>query len=179
MKKSLSLFIIAFIALITSINANAWTDRNTFNLKGPVENVYDDINGNLYFEEDGTYIPQEEDFGEEQVIYNNSNKIESITIPPAECTDYKYNNKGQVTKTNLLCGNSDLTVTKYTYNTKGYIIKQIEQSGWSTTSGFKVKSTITTTYTYQKFDKYGNWIKRTAKTGRKSAVETRTITYYE
>ena len=180
MKKTLSLIIIAIIALATSINASAqWTDRNTFNLKGPVENVYDDINGNLYFEEDGTYIPQEEDFGEEQVVYNNSNKIESIMIPPAECTDYKYNKKGQVIKTNLLCGNSDLTVTKYTYNTNGYIIKQIEQSGWSTVSGFNVTSTIITTYTYQKFDSYGNWIKRTAKTGKKRTVETRTITYYE
>lgn len=37
----------------------------------------------------------------------------------------------------------------------------------------------TTNYSDYQFDKYGNWIKRTAKTEYGSTTETRTITYYK
>ena len=59
MKKSLSLLIITIIALTSSINASGqWTDRNTFNLKGPVKAVY--YNGSdsepLKFDKNGKLI---------------------------------------------------------------------------------------------------------------------------
>ena len=163
MKKTLSLLIIAIIALTSSINANAWTDRNTFNLKGPVKSVIGNNNCDEYleFEENGDII-----FEEDPDIYwafierDNNGRI---THYPRE--EYTYNNKGQVIKT-LVVGGGQESVTKRYYNAKGQIIKEVTDGR-------------TTTYTYQKFDKYGNWIKRTAKTGRKSTVETRTITYYE
>ena len=60
MKKTLSLLIIAIIALTSSINANAWTDRNTFGLKGPVEEVYENDNdyATLEFDEEGSLITE-------------------------------------------------------------------------------------------------------------------------
>lgn len=183
MKKSISLLIIAIIALTSSINANAWTDRNTFNLKGPVKAVYDETyaNSNLYFEEDGTYIPPGDEYTETlpDVSRNSAGKIESLTNAGALWyIEYKYNKKGQVIKTERWDGNSSFTKTSYTYNAKGQVIKEIIKSGFSDVRGSKVVCTDVITYTYQKFDSYGNWIKRTAKVGRKSTVETRTITYY-
>ena len=171
MKKTLSLLIIAIIALTSSINANAWTDRNTFNLKGPVKTVYDNYGNTIWeFDEDGDII-----FEEVPDIYwahiDRDNKGRIIYM---ERLEFAYNTKGQVKET---CGSGGGATfqTKYTYNTKGQVIKEVN-SGQGPDGRHR---TSTTTYTYQKFDSYGNWIKRTAKTGRKSTVETRTITYYE
>ena len=176
MKKSLLLLIVAIFTLTTAFDANAWTDRNTFGLKGPVKEVYDETydNSNLYFEEDGTYIPPGDEYTETlpDVSRNSAGKIESLTNAGALWhIEYKYNKKGQVIKTERWDGNSSFTKTSYTYNAKGQVIKEV----FSPEDGYRT----TTTYTYQKFDSYGNWIKRTAKTGKKRTVETRTITYYE
>lgn len=61
MKKTLSLLVVAIIALTSSINANAWTDRNTFNLKGLVKAVYENDNdyATLKFDEEGSLITEE------------------------------------------------------------------------------------------------------------------------
>ena len=172
MKKSLSLLIIAFIALITSINANAWTDRNTFGLKGPVKAVYDNYGELWGFEEDGTLYSR---LGF-QIISDSRDKLGRITYIEASATteffSYTYNQKGLLIKESYTGGNRGWQSTKkYTYNSKGQVIKEV----FSPEDGYRT----TTTYTYQKFDSYGNWIKRTAKTGKKRTVETRTITYYE
>ena len=173
MKKSLSLLIIAIIALTSSINANAWTDRNTFGLKGPVKAIYDNYGNELWgFEEDGTLYSR----GGVQIISNSRDKLGRITYIDAsaitEFFSYTYNQKGLLIKESYTGGNRGWqSTTKYTYNAKGQVIKEV----FSTEDGYR----ITTTYTYQKFDSYGNWIKRTAKTGRKSTVETRKITYYQ
>ena len=171
MKKTLSLLIIAIIALTSSINANAWTDRNTFNLKGPVKSVIGNNNCDEYleFEENGDII-----FEEDPDIYwafiERDNKGR-ITHYPSE--EYTYNNKGQVIKT-LVVGGGQEIVTKRYYNAKGQVIKEV-----SSGDGPMGRITTTTTYTYQKFDKYGNWTKRTAKNKYGKEVQTRTITYYE
>ena len=171
MKKSLSLLIIAIIALTSSINANAWTDRNTFGLKGPVKSVIGNNNCDEYleFEENGDII-----FEEDPDIYwafiERDNKGR-ITHYPRE--EYTYNNKGQVIKT-LVVGGGQEIVTKRYYNAKGQVIKEV-----SSGDGPMGRITTTTTYTYQKFDKYGNWTKRTAKNKYGKEVQTRTITYYE
>ena len=171
MKKTLSLLIIAIIALTSSINANAWTDRNTFNLKGPVKAVYGKYGAIWEFKENGTLYSR----GGAQIISNSRDKLGRITYIDAsaitEFFSYTYNQKGLLIKESYTGGNRGWqSTTKYTYNAKGQVIKEvhIEEDGYRTT----------TTYTYQKFDSYGNWIKRTAKVGRKSTVETRTITYY-
>ena len=166
MKKTLSLLIIAIIALTSSINANAWTDRNTFNLKGPVKAVY--YNGSDYasleFYKNGEII-----FEEDPNLYwatierDNKGRINYMTMD-----GYTYNSKGQVIETNHLGGGAEYTI-KHTYNAKGHIIKEITDGS---------EGNYTTTYTYQKFDKYGNWTKRTAKNKYGTTVETRTITYY-
>lgn len=172
MKKSLSLLIIAIIALTSSINANAWTDRNTFGLKGPVKAIYDNYGNELWgFEEDGTLYSR----GGVQIISNSRDKLGRITYIDAsaitEFFSYTYNQKGLLIKESYTGGNRGWqSTTKYTYNAKGQVIKEV----FSTEDGYR----ITTTYTYQKFDKYGNWIKRTAKNKYGTTVETRTITYY-
>ena len=171
MKKLISLLIIAIIALTSSINANAWTDRNTFGLKGPVKSVIGNNNCDEYleFEENGDII-----FEEDPDIYwafiERDNKGR-ITHYPSE--EYTYNNKGQVIKT-LVVGGGQEIVTKRYYNAKGQVIKEV-----SSGDGPMGRITTTTTYTYQKFDKYGNWTKRTAKNKYGKEVQTRTITYYE
>ena len=171
MKKTLSLLIIAIIALTSSINANAWTDRNTFNLKGPVKTVIGNNNCDEYleFEENGDII-----FEEDPQIYwarvdrDNKGRIIYMTM-----NEYTYNKKGQVAEVYLSQSGASVT-TKYTYNAKGQVIKSV-----TTGDGPYGKIREITSYTYQKFDKYGNWIKRTAKTGKTRRVETHTITYYE
>ncbi|MBR3831925.1 MAG: hypothetical protein IKJ52_11870 [Muribaculaceae bacterium] len=177
MKKSLLLLVVAIFTLTTAFEASAkWTDRNTFNLKGPVKAVQDKNNGNLYFEEDGTYILSED---WEEVSRDEYGRIESVGAD-MQGTYYTYNNKKQVKSTSSLAGNSYSSETSYFYNTKGQIIKTIETTANHSVLGdeYNWHEKTTTTYTYQKFDKYGNWIKRTAKTGKKRTVETRTITYY-
>ena len=167
MKKTLSLIIIAIIALASSINASAqWTDRNTFNLKGPVKEVSDQFNGDFWsFYEDGEIIYEEDaDLYWACIIRDDYGRITQISG-----IRYFYNNKGQVT------GTAQRAIeNEYTYNTKGQVIKVATINGW-----IEDCPTSITTYTYQKFDKYGNWTKRTAKTGKTRRVETRTITYYE
>ena len=171
MKKSLLLLIVAIFTLTTAFDAKAeWTDRNTFGLKGPVKQVVGNNNYDVYleFEENGDII-----FEEDPDIYwafiERDNKGR-ITHYPRE--EYTYNNKGQVIKT-LVVGGGQEIVTKRYYNAKGQVIKEV-----SSGDGPMGRITTTTTYTYQKFDKYGNWIKRTAKTGKERTVQTRTITYY-
>lgn len=173
MKKSLLLLIVAIFTLTTAFDANAWTDCNTFGLKGPVENVYDNYGNAIWeFDEDGTLIIEEGDgINGKKLSRDKNNRIHSVGY----WNDYyifSYNKKGQVSKKIHVCELVENTIT-YTYNTKGHIIKKI--SKYPPTYEIPVEIT---TYTYQKFDKYGNWTKRTAKTRKERTVETRTITYY-
>ena len=171
MKKFISLLIIAIIALTSSINANEWTDRNTFNLKGPVKSVIGNNNCDEYleFEENGDII-----FEEDPNIYwanidrDNKGRIKSKTMDK-----YYYNSKGLVTQIET-SGSGAYVITKFYYNAKGQVIKEV-----SSGDGPMGRIITTTTYTYQKFDKYGNWTKRTAKNKYGKEVQTRTITYYE
>ena len=166
MKKSLLLLVVAIFTLTTAFDASAkWTDRNPFNLKGPVKAVYEN-NSNYAtweFEEDGDIIYEEGELYWQCILRDDYDRITQIN---GEI--YSYNNKGQVEGKQIRWDNET-----YTYNAKGQVIKAIFQG-----SGPNGDYSYTTTYTYQKFDKYGNWIKRTAKTGKKRTVETRTITYY-
>ena len=170
MKKSLLLLIIAIIALTSSINANAWTDRNTFNLKGPVKEVSDYTNGDLSFDIDGKIIYEEDP----NLYWATIERDKKGRIIYMSRVNYEYNRNGQVKETS--CLGAGYEEIKYYYNTKGQVIKEIVLS--KDCGDSPKHTTTTTTYTYQKFDKYGNWIKRTAKTGKTRTVETRTITYY-
>ena len=167
MKKSLLLLVVAIFTFTTAFEASAkWTDRNTFGLKGPVKAVYE--NGSDYeslsFHENGEIIFE----GDPDIYWATIERDKKGRIIYMTMDGYTYNNKGQVTKTDHLGGHAEYTI-KHIYNAKGHIIKEIMNG---------TEGNYTTTYTYQKFDKYGNWIKRTAKTGKKRTVETRTITYY-
>ena len=169
MKKSLLLLIVAIFTLTTAFDANAqWTDRNTFNLKGPVKAVYDE-NGSTdclsEFNYDGTLSELNNSYW--QISRDKKGRLLKFSDNfSSQGYQFTYNTKGQLIKLNIWAGSSSNITRKYSYNAKGQIIKEVWDGD-------------VTTYTYQKFDKYGNWIKRTAKTGRKSTVETRTITYYE
>ena len=175
MKKSLLLLVVAIFTLTTAFEANAkWTDRNTFNLKGPVKAVYEN-NSNYAtweFDEDGDIICEEGDgVNGPQLSRDKNNRIHSVGYWNNYYI-FSYNKKGQVSKKIDVCELVENTIT-YTYNTKGHIIKSVSKYP----PAYEIPTEITT-YTYQKFDKYGNWIKRTAKTGKTRTVETRTITYY-
>ena len=168
MKKSLLLLVVAIFTLTTAFDANAqWTDRNTFNLKGPVKTVYDNYGNAIWeFDEDGIYIKADY---EESICRDRQNRITDIHEEDGMSgKSYSYNSKGQVIKI-IESAPNDYNTSKYTYNSKGYIAKEHCTGEWAS---------YTTTYTYQKFDKYGNWIKRTAKNKYGTTVETRTITYY-
>lgn len=168
MKKTLSLLIIAIIALTSSINANAWTDRNTFNLKGPVKSVQDKFNYEfLEFEENGDIIFE----GDPHIFGGTIDRDSRSRITYMAGEQFTYNSKGQVIKI-IENTPSGPNTYKYIYNSKGQVIKEVSADA-------EDEYRITTTYTYQKFDSYGNWIKRTAKNKYGTKVETRTITYYE
>ncbi len=166
MKKSLLLLIVAIFTLTTAFDAKAeWTDRNTFGLKGPVKAVFEN-NSNYAtweFEEDGDIIYEEGDLYWQCILRDDYDRITQING-----IKYSYNNKGQIKEEHIRW-----TYATYTYNAKGQAIKKVECE-----EGPDGRYTTTTTYTYQAFDSYGNWTKRTAITGKKRAVETRTITYY-
>lgn len=170
MKKSLSLLIITIIALTSSINASAkWTDRNTFNLNGPVKTVDNGYGDIVYrFYKDGSYKSDQAQLTHDE--YGRIIMIEVYTNGGMGfyfAHEYTYNSKGQVIKDAYTTGNGDDCTTEYEYDAQGRVIK--ESNDWGETK----------TYTYQKFDKYGNWIKRTAKSSYGSNVETRKITYYQ
>lgn len=173
MKKSLLLLIITIFTLTTAFDANAeWTDRNTFGLKGPVKEVYGPGEyESRSFDEDGSYSFDVEDL---YIHRDNSGKLAALEIGAMAGEYYRYNTKGQVCEYKCVEETVTVETTTYTYNAKGHIIKSISKIS----PIYGKKSTSITTYTYQKFDKYGNWTKRTAKTGKKSKIETRTITYY-
>ena len=174
MKKSLLLLVVAIFTLTTAFDANAWTDRNTFGLKGPVKAVYENDYEypSLEFDEDGDIIYEEGDgVNGPQLSRDKNNRIHSVGYWNNYYI-FSYNKKGQVSKKIDVCELVENTIT-YTYNTKGHIIKSVSKYP----PAYEIPTEITT-YTYQKFDKYGNWIKRTAKTGKTRTVETRTITYY-
>lgn len=168
MKKSLSLLIIAIIALTSSINANAWTDRNTFGLNGPVKTVGNGYGDILYsFYKDGSYKSDQA-----QLSHDEYGRIKTIEVYSLEgmgsfAHEYTYNSKGQVIKDAYTTGNGDDCTTEYKYDAKGRVIK--ETNDWGETR----------TYTYLKFDSYGNWIKRTVINGKSKSTETRKITYYK
>ena len=168
MKKSLLLLVVAIFTLTTAFDANAqWTDRNTFNLKGPVKEVYNEYCTELSFEKNGKYIKADY---EESICRDRKNRITDIHDEGGMGgRSYLYNSKGQVIKF-IESAPSSQNTYKYTYNSKGHIAKEHCTGKWDS---------YTTIYTYQKFDSYGNWIKRTAKNKYGTKVETRTITYYE
>ena len=172
MKKSLLLLIVSIFTLTTAFDANAWTDRNTFGLKGPVKAAEGQYSQEFLdfveFEENGDIIFEE--IPDSYWAKVERNEYGRITYMGG--LEYSYNNKGQVIEIYASGGGREST-TKFFYNAKGQVIKTIVEG-----CGMEGDYSYTTTYTYQKFDSYGNWIKRTAKTGRKSKVETRTITYY-
>ena len=172
MKKSLLLLVVAIFTLTTAFEASAkWTDRNTFGLKGPVKSVIGNNNCDEYleFEEDGDIIFEEDP----NIYWANIDRDNKGRITYHLRESYTYNSKGQVSETEV-SGSGAYVITKFYYNAKGQVIKEV--SSGEGPDGGRISST--TTYTYQKFDKYGNWIKRTAKTGKKRTVQTRTITYY-
>ena len=181
MKKSLLLLIVAIFTLTTAFDANAqWTDRNTFGLKGPVKQVISKcLNGSISefdvsykFEKDGNFI-----FSEDWLKdwANREDKGRLIRIGTfGDFTVFEYSSSGKISTLKRYTGIGGFI---YKYNSKGQTIR-FDFDGESANAkdfGFPLYAT----YTYQKFDKYGNWIKRTAKTGKKRTVETRTITYNE
>ena len=165
MKKSLLLLIVAIFTLTTAFDASAWTDRNTFGLKGPVKNVSG--TGELSFDKNGKYIKADY---EGSICRDKKNRITDIHDEGGMGgKSFSYNSKGQVIKI-IFSAPTSQNIEKYTYNSKGDITKVDCIGKWDS---------YTTTYSYQKFDKYGNWTKRTAKSKYGTSIETRTITYYK
>ena len=168
MKKLISLLIIATIALTSSINANAWTDRNTFGLNGPVKTVDNGYGDIVYrFYKDGSYKSDQAHLSHDEYGRIKTIEVYSLEGMGSFAHEYTYNSKGQVIKDAYTTGNGDDCTTEYKYDAKGRVIK--ETNDWGETR----------TYTYLKFDSYGNWIKRTVINGKSKSTETRKITYYK
>lgn len=148
---------------------NPHPDLKIFDLRGPVKEVSDQSNCIfLSFDKNGKII-YDNDLG---VYWSGIDRDKKGRITRLERLEYTYNNNGQVAEVYGSGGGQEST-KKYSYNANGQVIKTIEQG-----CGLEGDFTTITTYTYQVFDKYGNWTKRTAKTEYGSNVETRTITYY-
>lgn len=177
MKKSLLLLVIAIFTLTTAFDASAkWTDRNTFGLKGPVKQVISKChNGSVSykfeFDKDGNFIFSE-DWLKDWANRDEEGKLICIgTI--GDLTEFEYSSSGKISTLKRYTGIGGFI---YKYNSKGHTIRFDFDGEYAYVKDFGFP--LYATYTYQKFDSYGNWIKRTAKTGKKRTVETRTITYY-
>ena len=169
MKKSLLLLIVAIFTLTSAFDANAqWTDRNTFGLKGPVKEVYENGSTDIFseYDYDGTLSELNNNYWD--VSRNKKGRLIGFSMMGTQGYHFTYNTNGQLIKLKIWAGSGTDYTRTFTYNTKGLIIKEIANEDGATT----------TTYTYQAFDSYGNWIKRTAKNKYGTSVETRTITYY-
>lgn len=182
MKKSLLLLVVAIFTLTIAFDASAkWTDRNTFGLKGPVKQVISKChNGSISefnvsykfeFDKDGNFIFSE-DWLKDWANRDEEGKLIRIGTF-GDFTEFEYSSSGKISTLKHYTGIGGFI---YKYNSKGHTIRFDfdGESAHAKDFGFPLYAT----FTYQKFDSYGNWTKRTAKTGKKRTVETRTITYY-
>lgn len=176
-------------------------DLALFDLKGNVKSVtYNENNANpiewVYWRNDQTPNPNSVSFTNDgklitpnastessvQINRDKKDNITSIKVTHLSTDDsfkynIDYNSKGRLTilekDDNLR--NIDSWTYKYYYNSNGLInkctLKGFDYDGNETSS--------TSTYSYDSFDEYGNWTKRTVKTGDYKQIETREITYYD
>lgn len=175
------------ISTLTANNATPqWTDRNTFNLRGNVKDVYNgDRSTKIHsFDENGTYILENDDG--ESIERDEYGRISYIGVPVTLGSGrlYQYNNE-KVQKEDYWGGAGTYgRETRYIYNSDGLITQEIIQEerypipGVGEDDDVPDISNYTTTYSYLEFDKFGNWTKRIAQTGTKKETETRIITYY-
>lgn len=166
------------ISTLTANNATPqWTDRNTFNLRGNVKDVYngDRISKIHSFDENGAYILENDDW--KSIERDEYGRISYIGVP-GQGGRFTYNNNEQVSTETYTAGSSYGRESRYIYNSDGLITQEIIQEAHSTIGGGGDISNYTTTYSYLEFDQFGNWTKRIAQTGTKKETETRIITYY-
>lgn len=191
-KLLMALLLISFTA--TTISAADW---GLFDLKGKVKSVTytkgecpfmwsNGKNAKITFSGDGKVnIPKGM-----KVVRNKQGHITNIQISSDVVYDQtiRRDSKERIT---YLCqsseGASQWAEYEFYYNSKGYVSKVICEVGI-----FGCSETRTTTYTYQEYDDYGNWTKRSFKavtkticeastpsTSSETGSETRTITYHE
>lgn len=165
------------ISTLTANNATPrWTDRNTFNLRGNVKDVFNGKdNSKIYsFDKNGTYL----DENDPEAINRDENGIISFLGFIGQGSSFEYNDNGQVILERYTAGNSFIRETQKIYNSEGLIQEEQVKNIHLYMDGSVDIEEIVITYSYLEFDKFGNWTKRIAQTGTKKETETRIITYY-
>ena len=160
---------------------NPHPDLKLFDLRGPVKSCKKGTNDyyrTLNFAESGELTLTGWNNGKYK-IHRKNGKITELSYNKHDLiTGHGYefvtDNNGHIKQINSW--DQDCS-DKYTFqrNDNGLVTKMIHRNECAVDDIYF----YTTTYTYQKFDSYGNWIKRTAKSEESGTnVETRTITYY-
>ena len=161
---------------------NPHPDLKLFDLRGPVKSCKKgtkDYYTILNFAESGELTSATNSAHRKHKIHRKNGKITEISYNKHDLiTGYGYefviDNNGHIKEINSW--DQDCS-DEYTLqrNEDGLITKKIVWSG----CGEDDDDYTTTNYSNYQFDKYGNWIRRTAKTEYGTNIESRTITYYE
>ncbi len=177
-----------FLALLFSVvySMAHSSDLDIFLLKGPVDSVCVTFNDaglewqtEFTFDVDGNLI--EIDGGEFDSTRDSSGRLKTLTIEyPAEDDEsvinaitlvVKYDSEGRVTAVESLTPDDPLK-RKYFYDKDGRL-QRVEEENPDYTESM--------TYTYLKFDSYGNWIERREKLGSmdQTIMQKREVFYGE
>lgn len=164
-------------------------DLAYFEMRGKVKSFTertDDVANTYTFTEKGklnTFRGENVRHAFSDVARDSQKRLTKFTLGEYDCVDTEeitYDSKtGWVSKIKHNGEGED--VTTFTYDEKGYLIKKVcEGESWEMGAEEGEKFKDTTTYTYEKFDKHGNWTARSVKTSDGTNWrETRIIYYYE
>ena len=160
---------------------NPHPDLKLFDLRGPVKSCKKGTNDyyrTLNFAESGELTHVTGSNKGKFKIHRKNGKISKIAYNEHDLISgwdevFTTDNMGHIKQTDG--ADQDCSYeSKFQRNENGLITKKIVWSG----CGEDDDDYTTTNYSNYQFDKYGNWIRRTAKTEYGTNIETRTITYY-
>ena len=164
-------------------------DLAYFEMRGKVKSFTertDDVANTYTFTEKGklnTFRGENVRHAFSDVVRDSQKRLTKFTLGEYDCIDTEeitYDSKtGWVSKIKHNGEGEDITT--FTYDEKGYLIKKVcEGESWEMGAEEGEKFKQTTTYTYETFDKHGNWTARSVKDGDGTSWrETRIIYYYE
>lgn len=152
-------------------------DLGIFELRGHVKRCVWKRKGNtmtLIFNKKGKWEAQDrqalEDLYPGGLTRDKDGRLTDAWADGYGSVHYKYNSKGQVTDID-----EDGFKRKLTYNTEGYVAKEVQELAPEMGDDEGEPETTTITYTILEKDEMGNWTKRKSSEG----TETRVITYFK
>lgn len=175
MKKLHYFFTVILLMFSVAATAQKYHDAEIDELKGHVKKCIWSFGGGsetYTFTEEGKFDVAP---GCSNFVYNSNGYAISCDLEymgQKGKETFSYNAKKQVVKQVMTFPEGTIT-HEVTYNSDGTVKTQVE-----TVSVEGMSQSVTINYTYEAFDKQGNWTRRIATVGNQSEVQTRAITYW-